>query len=102
LPLGSPGISGKEPKNDSCSASEPKHRTAVLFAIPRGSHDTTSNRARSWSENSHGHFPRSRSRCRPDAPGPPKFTKSVPILCVGSVAGSLISARSIFAPDGRS
>jgi hypothetical protein len=68
--------------------------------MPRGSHDTTSNRARSSGENSHSHLPRPRSRSTPDAPGPPKFTNSEPIFLAGSVAGSLISARSIFVPYG--
>jgi hypothetical protein len=89
-----------ELRNACCSSTLSKQRTVAERPTPRWSHDTTSNRARSSGENSHSHLPRARNRSTPDAPGPPKFTNNEPIRFAGSVAGNLISARSIFAPYG--
>lgn len=88
----SPGTSGG-PVN---SGSGPQLTAGRLPAVPRESQATMSKRRCSAS----GTGPAKRRASTPDGPGPPKFTKRVPMRCEASWAGSLMTGRVKVRPSG--
>ena len=82
-----------------CAPRSAKHRTSAEKFVPRGSIPTMSNRASTSDERKVDAWAAMETL---DPPGPPGLTKSVPILCLWSGAGSRSTATSVVAPLGAS
>ena len=75
-----------------------KQRNGALAAMPRGSKPTRSKSARTLSENRN--LPPKRTISTPEPPGPPGLRNNDPILCLGLLALSLMSASLMLGSGG--